>query len=411
MIQRRSGIMEIGRAIPSRGHFFLSSLKKAFYRSFFSPIILFSFGTLSRIAENFRIRRVWALKTADNAKLIIFIFCNSSTHVFFFLFYSPLDRERQSTYLFVIVATDSGKNEIRSSSMLVEIYIDDVNDNEPIFEDYPFRAQVRGSTQPGQNIMRIHATDTDDKANGEIVYSLSLKQDTFKFRIHPTTGIITATASFDQDIGQVYRLDVIATDRGNPPLHTRGLIILHVWDSIERAPILKFQNDSYEIVVQENSAVGTELIQLKAVRFDGRRKHILYSIVSSSSHQTFTIDRDSGVIKVNDPTRLDAEWWSYRWNSGTMLHVGKNQGNQEENLTNVMENEHMKESRKETFSLELTCIARTIDPDASEAYAKLIVRISDMNDNAPIFTRSHYSVALFEGNAKGDFVVQVSLTI
>lgn len=52
----------------------------------------------------------------------------------------PLDREQQSEYHLVVIATDQGIP-MRSSSCSVIVYVDDQNDNSPIFE-LPFYTET-----------------------------------------------------------------------------------------------------------------------------------------------------------------------------------------------------------------------------------------------------------------------------
>lgn len=286
-----------------------------------------------------------------------------------------MDRERQAKYTFLVVATDGGKYSAKSTSIPVEITLTDVNDNAPRFEEYPFRTRVpSGDLQPGHSILRVRARDADLGPNGEVTYALG-EGGKFAglFRVHPSTGVVSATSSLSQ--GGLYRLEVIARDKGEPALGASGLVEIRVGESSLERPALKFQNESYDVVVQENSPPGTDIAQLTAVRSDGRRQHILYSIGSGNDLRSFAVDEESGLVRVNEPGRLDAELW----------------GNGDE------------QDAWQTLVL----VARTSGPDFLEAYAKLRVRLSDVNDNPPVFTQSQYSATVLEGNAKGDFVVKV----
>ncbi|XP_020287734.1 protein dachsous isoform X2 [Pseudomyrmex gracilis] len=317
-----------------------------------------------------------------------------------------LDRERQNSYTFLIVATDSGKYDAKSTSISVEITIRDVNDNAPVFHQYPFRTHVSIGTQPGQNILRVSATDADEGANGEIVYSFLHEQEKPKFRIHPSTGEVTAALSLSQDNGKTYHLQVLATDKGNPPKSAEGLIELQVGDHADLTPALKFQNDTYNVVVQENSVSGTEIVQITAVRTDGRRQHVSYSIASGNDFDTFAIDENSGLLRVNNPIRLDAELWN------DLTVRPSDEVPDEEGRTNSwgrsLEGQQPKEEPRESSRHILNIVARTAGPDVLEAYVKVIVKVFDVNDNPPIFTQIQYSATVLEGNAKGDFVVKLS---
>ncbi|XP_054003257.1 protein dachsous [Hylaeus anthracinus] len=317
----------------------------------------------------------------------------------------PLDRERQSVYNFLVVATDSGKYDARSTSIPVEIRVSDINDNAPVFSEYPFRARVSIGTQTEKNILRVVATDADEGSNGEIVYSFPQDQDKLKFRIHPNTGVVTAALSLSQDNGKTYHLEVLATDKGIPPKSAKGLIELQVGDLIDLVPVLKFQNETYEVVIQENSAAGTEVVQVTAVRSDGRRHHVSYSLGSGNDFGTFIIDKDTGLLRVNDPARLDAELW-------TDMRVKPVDEQTADGHANTwgrsLEGQLSKEEPRESSKHVLTVVARTSGTDPLEAYVKVVVRVSDVNDNPPVFTQTQYSATVLEGNVKGDFVVKLS---
>jgi len=280
-----------------------------------------------------------------------------------------------------------------------------VNDNAPVFEEYPFRARVSTGTQPGQNILRVTANDADEGTNGEVVYSFLHEQEKPKFRIHPNTGVITASLSLSQDNGKIYRLKVLARDKGNPPNSAQGLIELQIGDLANLTPSLKFQNDTYNVIVQENSAAGTEIVQIIAVRTDGRRQHVSYSIASGNDFDTFAIDEGTGFLRVNNPTRLDAELW----NDLTIKPSDElpNDAVRANTWGRSLEGQQPKEEPRESSRHTLHVVARTVGQDVLEAHVKVIVSISDVNDNPPIFTQTQYSATVLEGNVKGDFVVKV----
>ncbi|KAJ8953096.1 hypothetical protein NQ318_013438 [Aromia moschata] len=179
------------------------------------------------------------------------------------------DRERQTIYNFLVVATDGGKYNARSQKVPVTVKVTDVNDNKPIFTQYPFREKVAAYIQPGQTILKVSAKDADEGTNADIVYSLANDGSYGKFRINPNTGILTTTQSLASNIGKVVYLNILATDKGNPPRSSTGLVA--------------------------------------AVRTDGRRQRILYSFGTGNEENIFVINSESGIIQVRDPKNLDYE--------------------------------------------------------------------------------------------------------
>ncbi|CAG4999572.1 unnamed protein product [Parnassius apollo] len=280
------------------------------------------------------------------------------------------DREKNSIYHFEAVATDQGRYVARSQRVSIEITISDVNDNKPIFSKYPFREQIATLTPPGQSLLRVFATDNDIGTNAEIIFEL-LDTANNRFRINPTTGVLTATQSLASENGNFIHLRVMAKDKGNPPQSSVGLIEIRVGDLSDQSPTLHFQNTTYNITIEENLPYGKEVLQVTALRTDGRRQRIIYEFGNGNDQYAFEIDSYTGVIRVNNSVNLDYE--SY---SGPR--------------------------RK------LVIVARTEGLPSLYAYCDLIVNLIDQNDHAPRFTQQQYIANVLEGNTKGEFVVQLA---
>lgn len=116
----------------------------------------------------------------------------------------------------------------------------------------------------GNDILRITATDADEGANAEIVYKFVFDSPNNKFRINPNTGVVSATSSLASESGRYFGLEVMAIDKGNPPLSSTGLVEIRVGDVDLGAPVLKFQNASYVVNIAENTQSGIELLQVSS---------------------------------------------------------------------------------------------------------------------------------------------------
>lgn len=274
-----------------------------------------------------------------------------------------------SNYEFSVVARDEGRYESRVARTSIHITVSDVNDNAPIFSEYPFRAAVAAFVQPGQPLLRIRAQDLDDGANGEIVYSLTVEPASSRFRIDPTTGVLSARESLAGDNGKLLHIHVVATDRGNPPLEAKGLVELQVGEPKQGAAKLRFQNETYVVEIDEGATVHAEVARVSAVRSDGRRQRISYWIGRGGEDGAFTVNPDSGLVQVLNGAVLDYETRSER---------------------------------------RLIIVAEAGGPEGLFGYCELIVRLLDRNDNAPRFTQPQYTTAVREGGAKGELVAQVS---
>lgn len=262
----------------------------------------------------------------------------------------------------MVVATDSGKYNARSTKVPVTVFIKDVNDNNPIFTRYPFQEKIPSYIQPGQNILRVTAIDVDEGTNAEIVYSLVNEGNFGKFRIDPNSGVLTATQSLTSSTGKVIYLNVVATDKGNPPKSSTGLIELIVGDLPQGSLSLRFQNATYEVNIPENISQRRSIVQVSAVRTDGRRQKIQYTFGMGNEDNIFRIEAESGIIQVRDPKNLDFE-----------LH-------------------HL---------VKLVVEAKTEGNPNLHGYCEVLIRLTDENDNAPKFTQQQYTASVWEGDKKG----------
>lgn len=107
------------------------------------------------------------------------------------------------------------------------------------------------------------------------------------------------------------------------------------------------------------------------MRSDGRRQKISYSLASGNEERAFDITL-SGVIRVRDSRKLDFE-------------------------------------TSPTLKLVVMAQAEGSTGPSLYGYAHVLVNLIDQNDNTPKFTQQQYSAAVWEGNNKGTFVMQVRI--
>lgn len=186
--------------------------------------------------------------------------------------------------------------------------------------------------------------------------------------MNPNTGVLTSTQSLASHIGKVIYLNIQATDKGNPPKSSTGLVEIIVGDMPVGSPQLRFQNETYTVTINENPEHYQEIMQIAAVRTDGRRQRISYTFGMGNEHNAFSLNSDTGMIHVKDPKTLDYE-------------VNK--------------------------EIRLIVEARTENNQELRCFCAVIIKLSDQNDNAPKFTQQQYTASVWEGNKKGGFVLQV----
>ena len=81
---------------------------------------------------------------------------------------TPLDREEKSSYSLVAVAVDSHSTRPQSSSVLIKVKVNDVNDNPPQFLSREFNVYVEENSPVGTTVAQIEATDPDEGVNAQV---------------------------------------------------------------------------------------------------------------------------------------------------------------------------------------------------------------------------------------------------
>lgn len=121
-----------------------------------------------------------------------------------------LDRERQSSYQFDIIARD-GENQ--TGILRVHVTVDDINDSPPKFEQSVYTMKNVSENLPINSIVgRVHATDQDEGVNGEISYYLISQEQAFQ--VDRWTGDLRVIDVLDYETKNRHRLEIEARDGG-----------------------------------------------------------------------------------------------------------------------------------------------------------------------------------------------------
>ncbi|XP_063269777.1 protocadherin beta-15-like [Prinia subflava] len=276
-----------------------------------------------------------------------------------------LDREEQAEMSFTVIAEDGGFPP-RSGSTEVHIVILDVNDNAPIFTQEVYVGQVLENVPEGSVVLTVMATDEDAGVNGDISYQLSQAggQSDAAFVIDPTAGEIKLTNPLDFEAAQIHELSVRARDGGG--LSAICKVLVEVVDVNDNAPELVVS--SFSSPLPENTAPGT-VVALFSVR-----------------------DRDSGANGKISCALEDQLFFSLR-------PAYKNYYE----LVTVSALD-----REETAQHILRVTAADAGSPALTSTHTFSVDISDVNDNAPVFNQTSYTMYVRENNVPTAFVGAVS---
>ncbi|XP_016523414.1 protocadherin-15 isoform X1 [Poecilia formosa] len=212
----------------------------------------------------------------------------------------PVDREKQMTYTFTMVASDGVQ---QSSPVTVNILVIDANDNTPTFAQVSYSVEVFTDMQPGETVLQLTASDADEGLNGLVTYEI-LAGAQGDFVINNRSGRITVAPGVVLSVGRSYALTVKASD--NAPQTQRRSSITTVYievlppnnQSPPRFPLL-----TYNLEISEAMRIGAILLNLQAT--DRENDPITYQIVSGDSQNVFNLSRTIGLLLLGKP--LDRE--------------------------------------------------------------------------------------------------------
>ncbi|XP_033923148.1 protocadherin beta-15-like [Melopsittacus undulatus] len=267
----------------------------------------------------------------------------------------PLDREEQAEMDFNLIAVDGGSPP-KSGTTQIHVVVIDVNDNAPIFSQDLYVGQVLENTSEGSVVLRVVATDQDEGVNGDISYQFSQAGDQSysAFMIDRMNGEIKLTKPLDFEAAEKHELNVRATDGGG--LSTICRVLVEVVDVNDNAP--EVMVNSFSSPLPENALPGT-VVALFTVR-----------------------DRDSGANGKISCALEDQLSFSLR-------PAYKNYFE----LVTVSALD-----REEMARYILTVTAADAGSPPLTTTQTFTVDISDVNDNAPVFNQTLYTMYVRENN-------------
>lgn len=136
------------------------------------------------------------------------------------------DREKKTLYPLTVTATDGWKTHTVQTH--VDIYIIDVNDNPPIFDQNIYAATVNATSIKGTPIIQVLATDADIGNNSIVSYSLVPPADIAPYVTITDTGLIEVAKGNIDVPSNYYVIPITAFDKYNVTLKAQAKLQLSV---------------------------------------------------------------------------------------------------------------------------------------------------------------------------------------
>ncbi|XP_076991392.1 cadherin-19 isoform X2 [Tamandua tetradactyla] len=208
-----------------------------------------------------------------------------------------------------------------------------------------------------------------DNENNSFQYKLSGDGAGSIFKIDGKTGDIYAVQKLDREERSFYtlRAQVIDTSTGRA-VEPESEFIIRVSDINDNEP--KFLDEPYEAIVPEMSPEGTFVIQVTAWDADdpssGNNARLLYSLLQGQPY--FSIEPTTGVIRIS--SEMDRELEDQYW----VIIQAKDWIGQ---------------------------------PGGLSGTTSVLIKLSDVNDNKPIFKESFYRLTVSESAPTGTSIGKI----
>ncbi|XP_075020931.1 protocadherin gamma-B5-like [Calonectris borealis] len=275
-----------------------------------------------------------------------------------------LDREKQSSFELVLTAVDGG-DPVRSGTVQVRVNVTDANDNAPVFGKSVYEARVRENVPAGWLVLRVRATDADAGSNGRVSYSFGNVPDGVRalFSVESDSGEVRTAGPLDFEEKSKYSFSLEARDGGGLVAHCK--VQIDITDENDNAPDITLLSVSSP--VPEDAPSGTVV----------------------------------ALVNVNDPdSGENGQVWCELSGEAPLSIVASSGGSYKVVTASALDREQAAEHR-------VTVVARDRGSPALSSRAALVLEVSDVNDNAPVFEEAAYSAYVAENNAAGAPVLRV----
>ena len=268
-------------------------------------------------------------------------------------------------FQFFVEASDRDKSPMKNN-VPVSIWVTDEEEAQPVFlkESYSF---FMLESDPVSTVIATVQAKSSMAMEYIIVPGLTRSSNNpAKFSINGQ-GQISVAGKLDMETTSTFTLMVQAQTLNQPPLVQQTTVNIRLMDVNDNVP--QFESNPYRVTVPENSESGLTVIKVEAHDKDQSSKlSFRFGDDMLQYSHLFGIEANTGVISLLAP--LDRE---------------------EQELYN------------------LTVVVRDADGiNALENSTQVHVKVMDINDNPPVFTRSHYQAAVNEDAYEGTILMTLT---
>nr|XP_045603724.1 putative neural-cadherin 2 isoform X2 [Procambarus clarkii]XP_045603725.1 putative neural-cadherin 2 isoform X2 [Procambarus clarkii] len=297
---------------------------------------------------------------------------------------APEEEEAEPWYL-----QDMRREQVHVAETVVTVVVKDINDNAPVFPNATIYGEVQENGPIDLSVGVVWAWDADDEKEGtNALLTYTIEKNVMEersgqaiFAINPETGLVrTAICCLDRETTPEYHIQVVAVDGGG--LKGTGTVVVRLADVNDNSP--RLTQDLWQVEVDETWGDGPPsnhtLLQVTTADHD-TSNYFFYRVVEASGwgwqHFSMRTEGTSG-----------------------HLYAGR-----------TLDYEDAAQRRGFRFMVQVTDRGRGGWSDARHTDTAWVeVRLRDVNDNPPQFSRPHAHVTVREDTAPGTLLASLTAT-
>ena len=318
------------------------------------------------VAENIPLNSAIALLETQDPDLVgttTFILNNtlfnvsSSNRVGVIRIAQSLDRETSEFYNLRLIASD-GIFTVRSQLFVA---VTDVNDNAPVFSQDQFIVSLSENYPTHSVFITLNATDSDLGDNAVVTFTLLSSPSSANLSLSSTTGQVMFLVSPDREVSERLEFYLKASDVGG--LEDFATLTVNIIDKNDNVPV--FMRSNYNTSIFENRTSSAEVILVSASDADSGSNGLIKYSLDQESTRYFTIDPVTGLIRARNYL-IDRE-------------------------------------KNESFTIIVTA-SDSGEEIVHSSETAVEVAVMDVNDNAPLFTESDFTLYVYENASIGTVI-------
>ncbi|XP_077387689.1 protocadherin gamma-A11-like isoform X18 [Festucalex cinctus] len=276
-----------------------------------------------------------------------------------------LDREDKNEIMLFLTANDGGSPQ-RSGTVVIHVTVLDANDNEPVFSETIYKANIPENSPQNTLVITVSAIDVDEGLNSEITYAFDYVSDDNinVFTLHPKTGEVRVAGVVDYEKVSSYEMQISAKD--GLGLVSYSTLIIDLTDVNDNAPVINLKSVSNPI--PENVSPGTDV-----------------GIVNVQDRDSEQNGQVRCSIQQNVPFKLVPSIKNYY----SLVTTGQL-------------------DRELVSDYNITISATDEGSPPLSSFKSVHLSVGDINDNPPVFEEQSYSAYVSENNKAGSTLCSVS---